>query len=511
MHAVASRQTGRQALLLAACLLPLLVVVIVRWNYLPRISEGDYAHYLLHAKALAEGRPYGDTGYIYTRLNFIIGPALQPPGWPVLLTPVVALFGLHWGVLKAVMVILTMVFAVLAGRHFGRREGPLVGVAVALVLTLALEGQFVTGVMMSDVPFAVALWAMLYIADADGPWTWRRAVAVAALGGVAVTIRVAGVAVGPAAALYVLMRPKGDRAKAAIPLIAWLLPALAVLALKPDAIPFGRQILPDWRVLPKRVEVSWGHYSHSTLPMMLYPFPSNLANDVYHVALAGLMVYGLARFLVRWRGSFTWCFAIAYGLLIVFSPVHAGRYMWPLYPLLLTAAVTGAISVLQRVVPRWKGERATRIVFASFALIALASMTRMALQSPPRTLLGEPDVQTLFTWARETSAREPIRVVFMNPRVLTLETGVPAMGPVFAAPDRVLVELSDKKITHAIIGDLGQPSLAHQAVAGAVRERPDQFEPVYQNGSFRVYRVVPKRASDSTAAGPSTARPRGVS
>jgi hypothetical protein len=511
MHAAVPRLTGRQALLLAACLLPLLVVVIVRWHYLPRISEGDYAHYLLHAQALAEGRPYGDTGYIYTRLNFIIGPPLQPPGWPVILAPVIALFGLSWGVLKALMVILTMVFAVLAGRHFGRREGWLVGVAVALLVTLALEGQYVTGVTMSDVPFAVALWAMLYVADADGPWTWKRAVAVAALGGVAVSIRVAGVAVGPAAALYVLMRPRSERKMAAIPLVAWGVPALAVLAFKPDLIPFGRQVLPDWRVLPKRVEVSWGHYSNSTLPMMLYPFPNNFANDVYHVALAALIVYGVGRFLVRWRGSFTWCFAISYGLLIVFSPVHAGRYMWPLYPLLLTAAVSGAISLLQRLVPRTKGAPASRIVFASFALIAIASATRMVFQAPPRTLLGEPDVQTLFTWARETSAREPIRVLFMNPRVLTLETGVPAMGPVFAAPDRVLVELSDKKITHAIIGDLGLPSLAHQAVSAAVRDRPEHFEPVYENNSFRVYRVVPRRPPDSTAAGPSAPRTPGVS
>jgi hypothetical protein len=498
-------------LLLAACLLPLLVVVAVRWNYLPRISEGDYAHYLLHAKALADGRPYGDTGYIYTRLNFIIGPPLQPPGWPVLLTPLIAVFGVHWGVLKAVMVALTIAFAVLAGRHFGRREGWLVGVAVALLLTLALEGQYVTGVTMSDVPFAVALWGMLFVADTDGPWTWKRALAVTALGGLAVSIRVAGVAAGPAAALYVLMRSKGDRKMAAIPLVAWLVPALAVLAFKPDVIPFGRQVLPDWRVIPKRIEVSWGHYSHSTLPMMLYPFPNNLANDIYHVVLAALLVYGLGRFLVRWRGSFTWCFAISYGLMIVISPVHAGRYMWPLYPLLLSAVVAGAISVLQRVVPRWKGERATRLVFASFLIIALASATRMAFQAPPRTLLGEPDVQSLFVWARETAAREPTRVVFMNPRVLTLETGVAAMGPVFAAPDRVLVELSDKKITHAIIGDLELPSLAHAAVAAAVRDRPEKFELVYQNRSFRVYRVLSSRATDSTAAGPEAPRRPGVS
>ena len=75
-------------------LLPFVAVLIARWNQPPSATDGDYAHYLLHAKALAESRPYTDIGYIYTEMN-LVGPRVQPPGWPIVLAPFVALFGTH--------------------------------------------------------------------------------------------------------------------------------------------------------------------------------------------------------------------------------------------------------------------------------------------------------------------------------------------------------------------------------------------------------------------------------
>jgi hypothetical protein len=75
--------------LIAAALLPFAAIVLARWSQPPAATDGDYAHYLLHAKAIAESRPYTDIGYIYTRMN-LVGPELQPPGWPLVLAPFVA-------------------------------------------------------------------------------------------------------------------------------------------------------------------------------------------------------------------------------------------------------------------------------------------------------------------------------------------------------------------------------------------------------------------------------------
>ena len=40
----------------------------------PRIVDGDFSQYILHAKALVEGRPYVATGYIYTPYTSLVSP-----------------------------------------------------------------------------------------------------------------------------------------------------------------------------------------------------------------------------------------------------------------------------------------------------------------------------------------------------------------------------------------------------------------------------------------------------
>src|SRR5688500_12534742 len=70
----------------------------------PPITAGDYAHYLLHAKALVENRPYSETGYIFTSANPHIGPVTLPPGVPLVIAPIVALDGVNSPWLRVAMV-----------------------------------------------------------------------------------------------------------------------------------------------------------------------------------------------------------------------------------------------------------------------------------------------------------------------------------------------------------------------------------------------------------------------
>ena len=53
---------------------------------------GDNAMYLLHARNLLSGMPYTDTGYLYNPASGRF-PVSYPPVFPLLLAPLVALFG----------------------------------------------------------------------------------------------------------------------------------------------------------------------------------------------------------------------------------------------------------------------------------------------------------------------------------------------------------------------------------------------------------------------------------
>lgn len=59
--------------------------------------------YIHHARNIVEGKAYADTGYIENPAAHVYGPSSYPIGFPFLLSPAVALGGLHYPTLKVVL------------------------------------------------------------------------------------------------------------------------------------------------------------------------------------------------------------------------------------------------------------------------------------------------------------------------------------------------------------------------------------------------------------------------
>ena len=117
----------------------------------------------------------------------------------------------------------------------------------------------------------------------------------------------------------------------------------------------------------------------------------------------------------------------------------------------------------------------------------------MIARPEPRSLLGEPDVKSLFARIIELREKEPARISFANPRVLTLETRVPAMMLIGPPPDRFVEELRARSISHVVVGDLGLNPRLLARVQKAIAEHPEHFAEEYRNPSFRLYRFLPDR------------------
>ena len=66
---------------------------------------GDSSQYIHHAKNLAEGTHYLDTGYIVGPPSGFLGPYGYPPIFPMVLAPVYSLWGFDLIALKAVSVL----------------------------------------------------------------------------------------------------------------------------------------------------------------------------------------------------------------------------------------------------------------------------------------------------------------------------------------------------------------------------------------------------------------------
>jgi|GEM_PF-2347402 len=128
----------------------------------------DFALYLMHARNLAEGRPYAATGYVYNPDYPQLGPPAYPPGTALLLAPVWRLWGLNWTALKALMIICLLTWLALTAWYF-RPWMPL-AVRSVLVALLGLNHFFLdqTNAIGSDLPFLVWVYlTLVFLERAD--------------------------------------------------------------------------------------------------------------------------------------------------------------------------------------------------------------------------------------------------------------------------------------------------------------------------------------------------------
>ncbi|HEX9565322.1 MAG TPA: hypothetical protein VF981_15180 [Gemmatimonadaceae bacterium] len=467
---------------------PFLVLAAAHWSDLPALVAGDYAQYLLHAKAIVEGRPYGDIGYLFTPYNAMTGPPLQPPGWPLLLAPVVAIFGLGLAMPKVLVTLAACVLLCAVAVRLARSDSRSTAVLSAAACGVALESSFATNSALSDLPFAAVLWMIIVAADTDTPLSWQRVLLLGLLGLLAISIRVVGVVIVPAFALLAVLRQR-DRARLAVVVAFWTLLGVAVLlVMGVDRVPFLSQVIRAPEVLLKRITVFVPRSRYSLFEALLYPVPWNALNDIYHVAVMALVLPGLFEFNRRFGRSALWCVAVVTFAFLLVSPVFDSRYLWPLWPILPYSVIAGAQKwrAWLKVTPL-KARRLIPVVATGW--IVAATLTSLSRPSPP-SLLGDRDIQDILQWARREALSGPLRVSFFSPRVLTLETGIPAM-PWFAAPPPATIrELQRAGITHVILGEVGFLTGPLAAMEETVRSRPDAFLRVHSNPRFEVLRFT---------------------
>ncbi len=113
----------------------------------------DFTMYINHARNLAEGRPYGTTGYLFNPNYPDIGPKTYPPIFPLLLAPVYKIFGLNFEALKLVGGVAAWLVALFFFAYW-RKELP-TATLLLLLATLAFNPVIIAlkDSIISDLPF----------------------------------------------------------------------------------------------------------------------------------------------------------------------------------------------------------------------------------------------------------------------------------------------------------------------------------------------------------------------
>jgi hypothetical protein len=482
----------RAKLWLTVWLVPFVLLAYRHVDWPPPAPAGDYAQYLSHARAVAEGRGYSDIGYIFHPEASTIGPPAYPPGLSLTLAPIVALDGVHSPVTRILLLGSVLAFAFLAWKRLVMDLEPWQAAVGAAFTALALEVALATLVPISDPGFCALLWATVLAVDTAGGWSWRRIVLVTVLGFAAMSYRTVGVVLVPALALYgvLLWRGGGAQRRALIPVALW--GVVGVIAALPYLPLLGRlDAGVDANALVSRVRLLVRHYRLALFEAQLYPFTWEIASDGYHVAATVLMMVGAVVLARRaWR-SFLVVLSACYVALLAFAPVSDGRYLWPMFPVLAAATALGA----QRMVGRLAGSAAVPVqrtaLVSAFGAVLIGAFL-VALRRPmPASLVAHPETRALFAWIDSAATHRPLRIAFHNPRVLTLETRVPAMGLVPRTGPGQLAVWVERRITH-VVWQTGPMAGCLQRIANlAVEQYPERFALEYESPMFRVYQLLP--------------------
>jgi hypothetical protein len=470
-------------------LIPGVIVLITAFHLAtlrPGHEWGDSSLYVAHARNLAEGRPYGDTGYVYNPYYPSLSPRTYPPVFPLLLAPVYALFGLDLVPMKVLVVLLLGAFLGVLALLLRRRLDGLSVAGCLLVIGLSPYVWQHKDRLLSEVPFLLFAYLALYLMgrafDPPGrlrPWAWAALAGLASY--LAFGTRTVGVVLLPALAAYEVVR---FRRIGVVTLAAGAVFAAGVLvqaALLPVDGSYLDQLVADPVVFAR---VGW-----SLARAMGSFFANGYSHDVTRALYLVLLLLAAAGFVARLRRSrLTPCepFAVFSVVLVVLWPSSEWnlRYLLPVLPLFVAYACEG----LRALPASWPRLRAGAAAAALLAMVASygAAYTR-AEWGPFREGVTAPETVALFEFVR-TRTRPDDVFLFQEPRALALYTGRRASAhQVEPSDEHLWGYLRQIGATHLVVSPRCPASYA--VLAPFVGRYADRLEEVFANEGYTVYRV----------------------
>jgi hypothetical protein len=454
----------------------------------------DFSLYIAHARNLAEGHPYADTGYIYNPNFPVLSPRTYPPVFPALLVPVYQLFGMNLVAMKAFVVVVFMAFLAVFGA-FLRRHLP-APYALGCLWMVGLN-PFVwqhKDRLLSEVPFMFFAYLALLLLDvadrnresAGRLFLWGVAAGVAAY--LAVGTRTVGVVLIPALLVAELMRPRSSPGHW---LWLWvMLPFCGLMMLQKTLLPSDASYF-DQLQFDLRLFVQVGVDLVKAMGMFFdngyYFYP----RIILFVSLSILAAIGFVDRL-RERPTAHAFFAVFSFLLLVFWPYAdwQRRYLMPILPLYFYYACEGlcrlgTISLLTRL------ERPAAVALSLAVLVSYgACFTRLEM-GPFRQGVSTPEAVALFDFIRTRTQPDDV-FMFQKPRALALFTGRRSSGHQEQPSDEQLwTYLRQINATHVVVTP--QFPNSHRLLGSFIARYPGQFDSVFHQGDITVYRIAESR------------------
>ncbi|MCK5581724.1 MAG: glycosyltransferase family 39 protein [Candidatus Omnitrophica bacterium] len=453
---------------------------------------GDFSQYIIHARNIVEGKPYSSD-------IMVALPVVCSPGFPLLLAPMVKVFGVNFVALKFLNVIFWYAGIFFLFLIFKKRVGQ--GLAMLLSGLLACSSFYFVFKqnVLSDLPFfcfvCLTMWLVDRYSRKDKKEIISEAGIVLAMSA-CVLIRYSGIILFVSSIFYFLFIQKNKRLALGLflGLLATLVVELSWIGYQPGPVSlFAKH--PD--VYLKLAVHNLGVVFQSCVWFFLpgqMPVTSVLSNSLQTVMtwVSGVLFGGIVLlFIIKARKkelSFYGCFAFVYFVALVVwaaettPPENFARYLLP---------VVGYVPVFlfeQMSAWRKKDERVVKAVFVGlvFAFMVLNVFNISAVYGFDDDALFQKETQEMVAWVKNNTKPDDT-LMFWRPRPLRLLTGRVCTAIWYPQYSNVhfLAQAQALKISYLIF----RKSEGAQFVAES-ENNPALVRPVWKNDEYKIFGLV---------------------
>lgn len=444
---------------------------------------GDFAQYLEHARNLAEGKSFADIRFIYNP-SAPLGPPCTPPGFPVLLAPLVKMFGLNLTAFKIQSVAFFVIALALAYLLFREHLPPAYGLVLTAVLGFHPYFWGIKDYILAEFPFLCLLMLFLLVlrwVDGGSHWAWPLLAGLLAY--TCYSLRAVALVLVGVPVIYELIRRRRFGVRSC--LVAGS--AGAFILLQHFVLRACGTV--QYRLLdfdPVRMAKNLYYYGY----WMTKVFPVALPTAAAALFVAATLV-ALVGFVKRIRSiGFPEIFLLLYFIpILLFTNDQGLRYLVPVIPFYSYYLFLGLRAMA--------GKLPGRFHALPLVMMAAAAMIGYTLIYP-KVGIGAPipggpeakDAAALFDFVRERMEPDAV-VAFSKARALALWGERRSVVLAFGASDAQLwKEIEGFGATHLLLAPAFPTDQRHYGPF--VQRNRERMDLIFRNSGFFLFRIRPQ-------------------
>jgi hypothetical protein len=408
-------------------IISLLLILLIGSFYIITIRKGhewgdDFSMYIQQAKNLAHHDSFSHSYYIFNPRRPYVGPKVYPPGYPVLLAPVYAIFGMDLRAMKIENILFFMTTLVIC--YFLFRELLPLPYLVASIAIIGFNGMLwaFKDVIVSEMSYLLFLFlSFFWIRSEDrfGRYQHRvldRTVAIFLIFS-CYCIRANGVLLIPALCLSEVARHKRLTSRASFIALGFIPLFISLHFLYPSDTAY-MNLMESGGLHPGNIWNNLYLYSQK----LSYFWGEDLSKALrvpFFVSFTALSFYG---YILRMRRDASICefytgLHLALNIVLPFS--QGFRYLIPIIPLYILYGLVGASNALTHI-PREIRRYAQFCAALMIAAIYIASYAA-ARYGPIPEGVGKKETREFFSYIQNNTDPKSV-IIFRKPRALGLFT-----------------------------------------------------------------------------------------